>query len=62
MLNGVTTPDGDERLDALADEPYTRFFIWNKYKAEITQRELTTGPQIDFMVAGFMREYYGSTI
>lgn len=61
LLNGTTTEEGDERLDALADEPYTRFFIWNKYRAEITQRELTTGPQIDYMVAGYMREYYRST-
>ena len=60
LLNGATTEGGDERLDALADEPYTRFFVWNKYRAEITQRELTTGPQIDYMVAGFMRAYHQS--
>ena len=62
LLNGTTTPEGDNRLDALADEPYTRFFIWNKYRAEITQRELTTGPQIDYMVAGYMRNFYRSTL
>lgn len=62
LLRGNLTPEAHARLDALADEPYTRFFIWNKYRAEITQRELTTGPQIDYMVAGYMRNFYRSTL
>jgi len=62
LLRNGTTPEAHARLDALADEPYTRFFIWNKYRAEITQRELTTGPQIDYMVAGYMRNFYRSTL
>lgn len=58
LLTGSTTPEADQRFDDLAKNPYTRFFIWNKYQADITQRELTTGPRIDYMVAGFMRAFY----
>ncbi len=58
LLRGDTSDEGDLRLDELSESPYSRFFIWNKYRAEITERADTSGPQIDYMLAGFMREFH----
>jgi hypothetical protein len=58
LLANRLTPRGAFRLGNLSLNPYTRFFVWNKYEADITQRADTSGPQIDLMLAGFMRDYY----
>jgi hypothetical protein len=58
LLDFRLCPIAEGRLDEAGEEPYTKFFKWNRYKKELTSRLHTSGPMIDYMVVSYMRDYW----
>jgi len=56
LLTFQLTPAARFRMDDSGDDPYTRFFKWNKYSKELSARINTSGPMIDYMVCAYMSE------
>lgn len=57
LLTGKLSPIGEFRLEESGEEPYAKFFKWNKYTKELRQRDDTSGPMIDYMLVSYMRDY-----
>ena len=56
-MTGKLSPIGEFRLEESGEEPYAKFFKWNKYTKELRQRDDTSGPMIDYMLVSYMRDY-----
>jgi hypothetical protein len=58
LLDFRLSPEGDIRLMEAGEEIYSRFFRWNRYKKELTMRQDTEGPGIDYMIVAYMAAYW----
>lgn len=58
LLDFQMTEDGAQRQFGAGTTPYTRFFKWNRYRKELSVRQGTIGPMIDFMIVGYMHKYW----
>lgn len=56
LLTDRVSTGGMSRYRHRRDNPYTKFFSWNRYKHELKHRYGTVGPQLDTVVVGWWNE------
>lgn len=56
LLTGKISNSGLARYRYRRDNPYTKFFSWNRYENELKHRYGTVGPQLDTIIVGWWNE------